>query len=262
MINEKRIDKVLQYTLLIAGQEDDYFDRDLGPIHLIKYLYLADLAFAEIHNGETYTSIPWRFYHYGPWEISSFERIDPALLAINADKKTIQSAYYEDDFVRWAARDDDLATQLYDELPLPVSGAIGRYVHQFGKNTGDLLHFVYSTLPMISAAPGENLDFSPLKKEPAEPDPAEDQCQVLTKRQEKKRSLALQALKAKMRQRIDSRPKKQEGGFTPPRYDEVFFEGLNQLDQLAGDSIEPGKYIAIFSEDIWKSKARHDPELP
>ena len=36
-------------------------------IHLIKCVYLADLAYDKEHNGQTYTGIPWRFYHFGPW---------------------------------------------------------------------------------------------------------------------------------------------------------------------------------------------------
>ena len=47
----------------------------------------------------------------------------------------------------------------------------------------------------------------------------------------------------------------------PPRYDDVFFEGLAQLDAAAGNLPAEGEYLATFSEDIWKSKARHDPDL-
>ena len=54
-----KVDLVLQYALLLAGQEDDYFDRQLGPIHLIKYVYLADFAFARRNRGETYTGVDW-----------------------------------------------------------------------------------------------------------------------------------------------------------------------------------------------------------
>ncbi len=54
-MDQDRIDHVIQLALLVAGREDDPFDRELGPIHLIKYVYLADLAYAERHGGETYT---------------------------------------------------------------------------------------------------------------------------------------------------------------------------------------------------------------
>jgi hypothetical protein len=67
MMKSSKIDLLIQYAILIAGQEDEYFDRQLGPIHLIKYVYLADLAYAEHNYGETFTGIDWQFYKFGPW---------------------------------------------------------------------------------------------------------------------------------------------------------------------------------------------------
>ena len=32
-MKSNKIDLLIQYTILIAGQEDDHFDRQLGPIH-------------------------------------------------------------------------------------------------------------------------------------------------------------------------------------------------------------------------------------
>jgi hypothetical protein len=51
-MNINKVDLLLKYILAVAGQED-YGNREVGPIHLIKYVYLADLAFAEKHGGET-----------------------------------------------------------------------------------------------------------------------------------------------------------------------------------------------------------------
>jgi len=39
----KRVDLLLKYILAAAGQEDPG-NREVGPIHLVKYVYLADLA--------------------------------------------------------------------------------------------------------------------------------------------------------------------------------------------------------------------------
>ena len=100
-MNIQAIDEVLQFAILTAGRQDDYYERELGPIHLIKYLYLADLAYAEQHSGETYTAINWRFHHFGPWSNDAYMRIEPALNQIGAKCKTIQSKY-ENDFVRWS----------------------------------------------------------------------------------------------------------------------------------------------------------------
>ncbi len=37
-----KIHQIMQYALLIAGQSEDPYDRQLGSIHLVKYVYLAD----------------------------------------------------------------------------------------------------------------------------------------------------------------------------------------------------------------------------
>ena len=62
-----------KYILATSGQED-YGNREVGPIHLVKYVYLADLAFAEKRGGETITGIPWRFHHFGPWSPEVYNR--------------------------------------------------------------------------------------------------------------------------------------------------------------------------------------------
>ena len=71
-----RIDKVYLYTLALAAQADDFRQRALGRIHLLKYAYLADLAYARRNDGVTYTGTPWRFYHFGPWEASAYGRVE------------------------------------------------------------------------------------------------------------------------------------------------------------------------------------------
>ena len=78
-------------------------------------------------------------------------------------KKTIElhKPEYEREFVRWSVIDDNLYERLERELPIVVVGPIQKYVHQFGAITEDLLHFVYKTLPMLRAKPGEYLDFKP-----------------------------------------------------------------------------------------------------
>ena len=260
MIDIYKIDKLIQYIVLTAGQEDDRFDRELGPIHLIKYLYLADLSYAEHHDGETYTGLPWRFYHYGPYCEEAFLRIEPALMAINADKKIIESTRFEDDMIRWSKSEDELYNQLFNELDLSVTGAVNRQVHLYGTDTSKLLDFTYKTKPMLDAAPGDMLDFTYIREVSPSYDTATPACEPLTRRQEKKRAEQLSQLKSKLKQRLSQR-RQPKFRYTPPRYDEVFFKGLNQLEASAEGNLSSGDYQASFSEDIWKSKARSDPGL-
>ena len=263
----ERIDQLIQFALLTAGQEDEYIDRWLGPIHLVKYVYLADLAFARENQGQTYTGLPWKFHHYGPWEYSCFERIEPALAAIGAEKKVIPSKFYEDDYNRWCLRDARRHDEIQEKLPISIAGNISRFVHQFGTDTNSLLHFVYKTRPMISAAPGEPLDFTKeIEEIPTPSSENEDSICELTARQMKKRKEALKNIKSGLRAMLNKRRKKEayrptKPDIAPPRYDEIYLQGLEDLDRMAGSPPEEGEYKVIFSDDVWKSKARFDPEL-
>lgn len=260
----KRIDLILQYIIVVAGQQDEYFDRQVGPIHLIKYVYLADLAYSELKNGKTFTGIDWQFYKFGPWSNIVNERIEPALTQIHATKREIDHPKYEDNFIRWSLEDDELEKELANQLPLSISMAIRKAVHQFGSDTPSLLNHVYLTKPMLAAEPGEFLMFFLKEKPFYEKVPSEkieeSRKTKKMKDQEKKRLINL---KNRIHSKLQAN-KKRRGLIAPdppPRYDEVFQKGLIWLDSLEGEPLTEVETTAYFSNDIWKSKARYDPDL-
>ncbi|MCP4706124.1 MAG: SocA family protein, partial [candidate division Zixibacteria bacterium] len=153
-----KIDLLIKYVLAVAGQESGW-DREIGAIHIVKYIYLADLAYARHHNGETYTGIPWQFHHYGPWSYDLYELIEPILDKVGARKKQIQSEY-DKDFVRWSNTDDNLFDTIDDQIDIIVAGSIQKNHRKFTNSTYDLLHHVYRTKPMLYAAPDEYLNFA------------------------------------------------------------------------------------------------------
>jgi hypothetical protein len=146
---QERIDQIIIFSLLEANREDDPWDRELGPIHLVKYVYLADLAYSEYHNGKTYTEVPWRFYHYGAWAEEVYLMIDPVIESIGADIKKISSPKLEDDFFRYSCSDDYRYDEIFNSLPFEITGVLKNAIHQYGKDTAELLHYVYRTRPMI-----------------------------------------------------------------------------------------------------------------
>lgn len=267
MSNIQAVDKLIQFVLTAAGQEDDARDRELGPIHLIKYLYLADLLYAEQHGGKTYTGVKWKFYHFGPWSYDVYQRIEPALQRIQATKKIIPSNY-EDDFVRWSSDDDQLFHQLQEDIPLSLRYALQRHVHKFTGITEDLLHFVYNTRPMLQAKPGDLLNFTlvvPIDEAQMEgnlKNMIDTQKNILSVRQKKKKQQALDQLRQQFKERLEAKKKRKKVCPDPPRYDEVFYEGINALDAVAGIGCPEGAGIVQFSNDIWTSKARFDPDVP
>jgi hypothetical protein len=261
-----KIDRLLQFVLATAGQEDDFEDRQLGPIHLIKYAYLADLAYAEEHSGETFTHIPWKFHHFGPWSAEAYSRIDPALQEVGATCKNTPSRY-EGDFTRWSIVDDELYRRLGGELPSSVVRSVKHNVHRFNRSTEDLLHFVYTTRPMLRARPEEIIDFtlpdSLAKKliKAVEQISKEADEEKLSFKQKQRKKLAREQFRAAILQRLGEKMKKKRVRPSPPRHDDVYFEGIRVLESLAGENIKPEKGVVRFSDDIWKSKARFDPDL-
>lgn len=259
-----KVDKIIQYSLLIAGEEDDSFERQLGPIHLIKYVYLADLDYAASHNGETFTGVKWQFYKFGPWAQEVNNRIEPALLCINAEKKTFPSNYGDrDEWVRWAVSNDSFRNELERELPLVIKSTLQRDIHRFGKATPELLSYVYSTKPMLSAAPREYLDFSILITTPKNLPHIQSNDEPLSIKKQKTLKANLQNLRTQNAERLSA--KRKNHLVTPPmspRYDEVYFEGLKWIDSLAGERIPEGDKDVVFSDSIWKSPSRSGDDFP
>lgn len=248
---------VLQFALLVAGEEDKRFDRKLGPIHLIKYVYLADLFHAQKNGGVTYTGIEWRFHKFGPWSEEVCARIEPALSAINATKKSFPSDYEEDqDWIRWSLRDEKLLEDRAQQLPFSVRVPLRPAVREFGGDRSLLLDHVYKTMPMLCAAPGEQLDFSVAQDVSSEgPTSGPLKMDSLSK---KKKKLLGQRLR-KLGEEYKKRRRKEPALVNPapsPRYDDVYFEGLAWLDSLAGPPLSEGVYEVEFSDEVWKSAAR------
>jgi hypothetical protein len=138
---------------LLPPKNDEYQDRQLSPIHLVKYAYLADLAYAQQHAGQGFTGVAWRFHKFGPWSLEVFNRIEVALAEVGAIRSKVSHPKYEDDFVHWALEDEELATELASKLPISVSIAIQNAVRTFGSDTASLLNHVYLTDPLLKAAP-------------------------------------------------------------------------------------------------------------
>lgn len=257
-LDPSRLDRTYQYALAVARQLDDFAQRDLGPIHFLKYAYLADLAYAA-GGGDTYTGTDWRFFHFGPWSAAAYARIEPALIAVSAKKKTLASKV-ADDFVRYSFDDEReaerLARHLEDHLPLSVAGTIVNAVRHHGSDTADLLRHVYLTPPMLRAKPGDLLTFdADLIAEPQE------ESVGFEKKVRRARRAAILAAREEVLKRLAAR-KQVSSPIPAPRYDEVFYEGTAQLDKLAGDSIAGSTGVVGFDESIWASEQRREPEIP
>ena len=262
-----KIDALLQYILACASELDEYTERELGPIHLIKYVYLADLAYAEAHNGQTFTGLNWQFFRFGPWSLELNNRIPQALEAIGATCTRYPSAFTEDDYVRWCIHDSNIRDAAGRQIGLPLCGFLDRVIGRFANSTPELLDFVYKTPPMLNAAPQEYLNFSPSgwKYHDTRQTKRHFEKITLTRRQEKKLSTWAANVQYGVQERLAKlrRAKQQTSARqSQPIIDEVFFQGIAALNCTEGYEIQEGKLTAEFDSNIWKSRVRHDPELP
>ncbi len=262
-MNTARVDLLIQYALAVAS-ENDWMDRELGPIHLIKYVYLADLDYASRNKGQTYTGLNWQFFRFGPWTSEVLNRIEPALVSIAAEKKVIKSDKF-DDFTRWKCTNPSLIDNIEASIDTLTALAVKSAVRTHGKDTESLLHYVYKTPPMVNAAPNELLDFRFAVSERPNVREGHHIENEISIKQAKKRKTKIENIKKGFQERFAKKKAKQESRSSKqpaPKYDAVFFEGVETLEKLAGEEIKTGKMTCSFNDDYWKSKARYDPELP
>ncbi|WP_437333525.1 hypothetical protein [Sorangium sp. So ce394] len=261
-----KADIILQYALAAASEADDYFDRWLGKIHLLKYVYIADLAYAGKH-GTTFTGAAWRFYHYGPWDAAVCSRIEPVVAYLGAREFVRQNSKYDSDLAGWRIDQDeakDLLRSLDRQLPVEVSVEVRRAVRNFGNDTASLLHHVYTTAPMLNAAPGQWLDFA-IAKQIRDPiaASADASARELTAKELKRRKEDMLKLKEKLRvASANQGPRKRKPPAIQPIYDDVFFQGVRQIEELAGPSPDGLSGDAVLSDEVWTSEARKRGQLP
>ena len=124
-------------------------DHKPGKIQFTKYLYLLDYCHWRF-TGRKATSLPWKFYHFGPW----CEEAE-ACMATLADRYSFHWREQEASFVRSVEIKPP-------SLALQTKTLIAHIVSMFkDRDLNMLLDVTYSqTEPMVRAARGDVLDFS------------------------------------------------------------------------------------------------------
>lgn len=264
-MDTNRIDALMTYILATAGESEEYRERELGRLHIIKYIYLADLWYAEKHDGQTWTGIDWEFYRFGPWSTALYTHMQGALDATGAERRSYPSAYSEEDYDRWFLRDGEVRDRAERAIGIEITGMVTSLVRQYANYTDDLLDFVYRTPPMLRAAPRERLDFTPSgwTFKGRTPFTFKEKSVPLTVKQEKKMKAWEAAMKVKIAAKLAAmRSSKASSAPSPePRYDDVFFTAVEAMDSSELPALPTTQMTAKFSPDVWKSKARHDPDL-
>lgn len=268
-MDRSRVETLLKYILLTAA-DSDWDRRWLGPIHLIKYVYIADFAYAKVNKGETYTGIEWRFHKFGPWSYDLYDVIisegkPDAILDTPAIYKMKGVSDFDKDYRRWSLSDETLRKKLESEIDsVFVSAALKRWLRQYGNDTYGLLQEIYSTMPMLKAAPGEILDFTPIeteavRSEKSEPEKPKELSKTQMKLAEERHTQLKEKFKTKLAAKLTRKNDRVQ--ITPPRYDDVYEEGVSQLDDFETPPIDEIEGTLEISNEVWKSPSRTD-ELP
>ncbi len=245
---------MVAFALAVASEADGHQDRELGPIHLIKYVYLGDLAFAEKNDGKPYSEARWKFHKYGPWSVELYQQLPRAAELAGATARHFVSRYTED-AVRWQLRRAADLDELAAQLPRVVARAIKIGVHEHHNDTSSLLHHVYRTAPMLAAAPGEELAFHARVEDDRQAIASQPDLPEISKTQLKK-------LKERVRTHLAERRANTKTIVPKVSYDDEYFEILDLLDREAGDALEQTKGELEFSAEVWKSEARRGSEIP
>ncbi len=261
-MNQELISTLLEFSLSVAAREGKW-QCELGEIHLLKLVYLADLAYARQHEGQTLTGVPWVFHSFGPWD-KALHLFLVAQLATGL-YRTERKGSVMGEYTRYALaeEDEDVIEERFRELdrslPHEAASAIARAVHQFGTDTQNLLHHVYGTEPMLRAAPEEPLAFSGLRSGGVAPDgvsaltpssepPSRTQ---LRKAEEAKRQSKVR-IKALLQVRREARQAQVQRVDADPEYLEI----MSLLGQEDGMETPQATGLMDIDEGYWKTGIR------
>jgi hypothetical protein len=120
-----------------------------GKVQFTKYLYLLDYCHWR-YTGRKATSLPWKFYHYGPW----CEQVENCMADL-ASQYGFNWREEETPFIRSV----EVPTH---KLDITTSSLMNQIIGTFkDRELNFLLEVAYSqTEPMVCASRGDILDFS------------------------------------------------------------------------------------------------------
>ena len=83
---------ILNLVRFIVGTARERGFSRLSTIHIVKYVYIADLFNAK-SEGRTLTSWRWKFWDFGPWVLDSYSAVGDAVSRGFISSETKESKY-------------------------------------------------------------------------------------------------------------------------------------------------------------------------
>lgn len=186
---------------------------------LLKLLYLFDVEYYR-HHRSTFTGFGWKFFHLGPWAADYDSALSGLLDQGILSEQRSNSSEYDAAFYKSVEHVETRRAfvRVKDEsILLEVLKRWGT------STTGEILNYVYfQTEPMEAGIRNQPLDFSLIPTErPA----------VYARSSSGTSPAVIRKLRAKFeRQQAEKKAKEQRPfTFTPPKYDEEYFEAMGKL---------------------------------
>lgn len=215
-MSNQAVPQLIQAIATFACEKDAY----LSKTKLLKLLYLFDVEYYRTHR-RTFTEFSWKFFHLGPWT----NEYDPVLDELVrrgglVPKPSTHPEYESTNYLPGESIEiDTILTNIRDE------GALKRVLNAWVERpVGEILDHVYfRTEPMEHAVRNTPLDFSLVPSErpgkyarSSSNTSSKDIAQMRRAIAERQRQLRIQ----------QSPPP-----FTPPRYDNEFFQAMSKLEE-------------------------------
>lgn len=187
---------------------------------LFKYLYLIDIEYFR-RTGQLLTGFGWIFYHYGPWAQQCEDLYANLRNQGEISVKLGSMPDRETEFVD-TSEPVELENVIEDiGLELAIRRIIDRWAD---RRLGEMLDYVYlHTEPMEGAERGKPLDFSKVTPYPAH------KLASLPPRSPSKKAMERMHRAIAEKKAVESSPSASQ--FTPPRYDDVYFEALQVMEE-------------------------------
>lgn len=227
-INTKNSDSLSKAILAILDIAKNVDLPSLTTTQLVKYLYLLDYHYAQRNEGKTFTNIEWRFLHFGPYSSAISSQLDLLVGKSFIESKPIQSN--TSDGVLYSLSDwKQIETLEKLGVARDVVLELIQHIKNFKTDLNKLLHYVYfSTEPMEEAKPNDILTFEKCVKIPFK---SLKQIQM-----NKLNAGTIKDAKSKLAEIRMSIQKPSKVIEWQGRYDDVYFNGLNEITEF--DEIE------------------------
>lgn len=211
------LSKLIPAIVSYVNDRDSY----VSKTKLLKLLYLFDVEYYRMHRS-TYTGFNWKYYHLGPWTAEYDGVLDSLLANQILTIRRSSDPGYDTEFY---------SSPEYIDISRLFSGykdesILKNILYTWGeKSTPEILDYVYfRTEPMQHGERNEPLDFSHIGAGLPE----------YKRTSSGKTQQEIQAARQKIRERRAAREGQQARTvtFTPPKYDEEFFESMEKIEAL------------------------------